>query len=142
MTNNGVRGEELFREIMLGRGYNVEDVREDEWFQRRDIDFVVSFSSGSPEGWEVKWDSWINKTGNLYLEFISPRSLNCEGWFEFIGADYLAYGDATAEKFYVINVEWLKDYVERHKNLFEIKECGDGSIGYLVPLKNLIYKEL
>ena len=32
MTNNGVRGEELFREIMLGRGYNVEDVRGDEWF--------------------------------------------------------------------------------------------------------------
>lgn len=142
MTNNGVRGEELFREIMLGRGYNVEDVRGDEWFQRRDIDFVVSSTSGQEIRWEVKWDSWINKTGNLYLEFISPRSLNCDGWFEFIKADYLAYGDATAEKFYVINVEWLKDYMNVNKGRFEVKECGDGSIGYLVPLKCLEYKEL
>jgi hypothetical protein len=49
-----------------------------------DIDFIVtSPTTGETKTFEVKWDSRINKTGNLFLEIMSKYSKGCKGWFEF-----------------------------------------------------------
>jgi hypothetical protein len=48
---------------------------------------------------EVKSCYKINSTNNLYLETWSAGSWrkNCEGWFKWCEADYLAYRDAISE---------------------------------------------
>lgn len=133
---NGKQGESLFKEIMENRNYTVEDVSGNPEYWDKDIDFIVTSStSGLTKTFEVKWDSRINRTGNLYLEIANIHSKGGKGWYEFCEADYLAYGDATNGTFYIIPLLELK---ERVKKLHPSQvNCGFDSIGYLVALKDI-----
>lgn len=141
--NNGKYGEQLFKQIMQERNYTVEDVSNNSDYFYKDIDFILTSStSGLVKTFEVKWDERINQTGNLFIEMINPRSEGCCGWFEFIKADYLAYGDAVSKQFYIIDVKYLKDFMSKNKNSFKYKRCSDGAEGYVVPLKYIQYQQL
>lgn len=134
--NNGKQGENLFKEIMESRGYAVEDVSGNQEYWDKDIDFIITSStSGLTKTFEVKWDSRINRTGNLYLEIANIHSKGGKGWFEFCEADFLAYGDAANGTFYIIPLLALR---ERVKKLQPSQvNCGFDSIGYLVSLKDI-----
>jgi hypothetical protein len=94
---------------MREKGYIVYDASLDPHYWDKDIDFVItSPTSGLTKGFEVKWDTKINKTRNLYLELTNVHSKGGRGWFEFCEADYIAYGDAIAQTFYVIPLLELK----------------------------------
>ena len=98
MTNNGKQGESLFKQIMVGRGYTVRDVSNNPEYWYKDIDFIItSPTTGQTKTFEVKWDSRINHTGNLYLELSNIHSQGGKGWFKFCQADMLVYGDAVAQ---------------------------------------------
>lgn len=134
--NNGKVGEQLFKEIMQSRNYTVKDVSNDSDYWDKDIDFIVtSPSTGSTKTFEVKWDSRINRTGNLYLEVTNIHSKGSKGWFEFCQADYLAYGDATTGTFYIIPLLELREKV-RHMPK-HLVQCGNESIGQLVSLNQI-----
>lgn len=140
---NGKLGEQLFQQAMQNKGYKVEDVSENSSYWNKDIDVIItSPTTGETKKFEVKWDEKINKTGKLFIEMINPRSEGCCGWFEFIKADYLAYGDAISKQFYIIDVEYLKDFMSKKKRNFEYKICSDGAEGYVVPLKRVQYQTL
>ena len=134
--NNGKQGEQLFAQIMQQKGYIVEDVTNNPEYWYRDIDFIVTSStSGEIKTFEVKWDTKINTTGNLFLEYESLYSKGGKGWFEFCEADYLAYGDAVTKVFYIIDMEQLR---QAANNLpFRSARCGNDSIGQLVALKDI-----
>lgn len=134
--NNGTQGELLFQQIMESRNYTVANVSNDERYWDKDIDFIVTSSaSGLTKTFEVKWDSRINKTGNLYLEIANIHSKGGKGWFEFCQADYLAYGDAANGTFYIISLLELR---ERVKKLQPRQiNCGFDSVGLLVSLKDI-----
>lgn len=134
--NNGRQGEELFKQIMESRGYAVEDVSGNPEYWDKDIDFIITSStSGLTKTFEVKWDSRINKTGNLYLEIANIHSKGGKGWYEFCEADYLAYGDAANGTFYIIPLLELRERVKKlPKNQVN---CGFDSIGLLVSLKDI-----
>ena len=84
MANNGKDGEKLFRERMSAQGYTVQDVSNNSNYWEKDIDFLVtSPTSKLTKSIEVKWDSKINTTGNLYLETFSINSKGYKGWYEF-----------------------------------------------------------
>ena len=136
MSNNGKQGERLFKQIMLSRNYQVEDVSNNPDFWSKDIDFVItSPASGLTKSFEVKWDSRINSTGNLYLELTNIYSKGGRGWFEFCQADFLVYGDAIAQTFYIIPLLELR---ERVKQLpYREAKCGYDSVGQLVSLKSI-----
>ena len=136
MSNNGKQGEQLFQQIMESRGYTVEDVSNNPQYWYKDIDFIVTSStSGETKTFEVKWDTKINTTGNLFLEYESLYSKGGKGWFEFCEADYLAYGDAVTKVFYIIDMEQLR---QAANNLpFRSARCGNDSIGQLVALKDI-----
>ena len=136
MKNNGKQGEQLFAQIMQQKGYIVEDVSNNPEYWYRDIDFIVTSStSGETKTFEVKWDSKISNTGNLYLELTSLYSKGGRGWFEFCEADYLAYGDAVTKVFYIIDMAQLR---QAANNLpFRSARCGNDSIGQLVALKDI-----
>ena len=109
MANNYKQGEALFKERMLALGYGLEDVSGNPDYWQRDIDFIAtSPHTGLTKTFEVKWDSRINSTGNLYLELTNVNSKGGRGWFEFCEADYLAYADARAMVFYIIPLAELR----------------------------------
>lgn len=136
MSNSGRTGEILFRQRAEQLGYSVKDVSGDSEFWPLDIDFLLtSPTSGLTKSFEVKWDSRINSTGNLYLELTNVHSKGGRGWFEFCQADYLAYGDAQANIFYIIP---LADLKQRVKTLnARSAKCGYDSTGLLVSLKDV-----
>lgn len=145
MSNNGKLGERLFRQIMESRNYTVVDVSGNPAYFDKDIDFIVtSATSGLTKTFEVKWDSCINRTGNLYLELtnINSKQWSGQGWWEHCQADYLVYGDAAARKFYIIPLLELRERVEQLP--FRQGRCGYESTGQLVSLKDIadIIKEL
>lgn len=108
---------------MEDQGYIVEDVSKDPLYWNSDIDFIItSPTTGAIKTFEVKWDTKINKTGNLYLELENVNSKGFKGWFEFCKADYVAYGDARTHTFYIIPTKELR---KRAQELpFRSARCG------------------
>ena len=98
----------------------------DYWY--RDIDFIITSPfSGETKTFEVKFDSCISRTGNLYLELTNIHSKGGKGWFNFCEADYIAYGDAQNRIFYIIPLLELK---KRAKEIpFRRRSCGSDSTG-------------
>jgi hypothetical protein len=118
---------------MESRNYIVEDVSDNPDYWDKDIDFIItSPTSGETKTFEVKWDSKIHKTGNLYLELANKNSKNGNGWYEFCKADLLAYGDAKNGIFYIIPMAELRAKAKRLPK--DLVNCGIDSIGQLVPL--------
>ena len=138
MSNIGKQGERIFSSIMLNKGYTVEDVSNNPAYWDKDIDFLITSPfTGAVKGFEVKYDSRINTTGNLYLETesINSKQWNYEGWWQHCQADYLAYGDAKTKTFYMIPMEELRERVDELPA--RIAHCGNESTGLLVSLKDI-----
>lgn len=136
--SNGKYGERLFQQTMKNRNYIVEDVSGNPDYQYKDIDFIITSSTtGLTKTFEVKWDSKIHKTGNLYLELsnIHSKQWNGEGWWKHCEADYIVYGDSVKRKFYIIPLLELKERVEQSPKTYA--QCGCDSIGLLVNLDSI-----
>lgn len=136
MATNGKIGEKLFKQMMQAQNYEVKDVSDDSNYWYKDIDFIVtSPSSGLTKTFEVKYDNRINQTTNLYLELTNVHSKGGRGWYEFCEADYLAYGDARAQCFYIIPFGALKERVKELNP--RLARCDGDSTGLLVSLKDI-----
>lgn len=136
MANSGKIGENLFSDIMKSRGYSVVDVSGNPEYWDKDIDFVItSPTSGLTKSFEIKWDSCIGRTGNLYLELTNIHSKGGQGWYQFCKADYLAYGDARKKQFYIIPMQELRKRVNELP--YRQGKCGYDSIGQLVSLEDI-----
>lgn len=138
MANNGKYGENLFATIMKNSGYEVKDVSGVVEYFPKDIDFVItSPTSGLTKTFEVKWDTLIHSTKNLYLEIENPRSKqwNGDGWWLHCEADYLAYGDSYNENYYMIPLADLRDRVSHLPH--RVGKTSDGSKGLLVSLNDI-----
>lgn len=69
---------------MESGNYSVVDVSSNSDYWDKDIDFIVtSPTTGAVKSFEVKWDSRINSTGNLYLELSNVHSKGGKGWYTF-----------------------------------------------------------
>lgn len=134
--NKGRYGEILFKQRAEALDYKVEDVSNNPDYWYKDIDFIVtSPTTGAVKTFEVKWDSCIGRTGNLYLEETNIHSKGGEGWFNFCQADYIAYGDAKAKIFYIIPREELKKRASEVR--YRQGMCGKDSTGQLLALNDI-----
>lgn len=125
---------------MESRGYDVKDVSANPDYWYKDIDFIItSPASGITKTFEVKWDARINSTGNLYLErtstFTKEEGIKGLGWFEWCEADFLVYGDAVSQQFYVIPMKELRKAADELP--YRSASCGLDSTGQLVALKDI-----
>lgn len=139
MANNGKQGERLFAERMVAQGYIVNDVSKDPRYWTQDIDFFcINPETEQSRSFEVKWCEHINRTGNLFLETVNPRSRQWsgQGWWPHCKADFLVYGDAAAKKFYCFPLLELRERVNT-LNLRSVR-TGDYSEGLLLPLAQVI----
>lgn len=138
MSNNGKEGEQLFARMMRERDYTVQDVSNNSDFWPKDIDFIItSPTTGEKKTFEVKWDSNIHYTHNLFLEIENPRSKQWsgEGWWKHCEADYLVYGDAVSHLFYIFPMKELREVVATMQ--LRTAHTRDGSVGLLMPLAAL-----
>ncbi len=136
MANNGKQGEALFKQLMENRGYQVEDVSADPQYYYKGDFLVTSPTTGLTKIIECKWDTKINKSGNLYLEFINTNSPGGAGWYESCKADYLAYGNAKTNVFLMVDMQELRQRVDKMKHK-PIGFCGNNSCGYLIHVSQL-----
>jgi hypothetical protein len=135
---DGKRGERIFKERMEYKGYSVKDERDNPECWQIDVDFTITSPfTGAVKKFEVKWDSKIHTTGNLYLETenIFSKQWNREGWYLHCEADYLAYGDSQTSTFYIIPMKELRERVEELPH--RVAHCANESTGLLVSLKDI-----
>ena len=129
-------GELEFKLKAQAQGHTLEYVGDDPDYWNKDIDFIVNDETTV----EVKYDSWIDVTNNLFIETANPRSEGGLGWFRFTQADWLAYGNSKKNEFYMIKMQDLRNYIETHE--LELKTTSDGAQGFLVSLNNIKYQIL
>ena len=78
------RGEIAVSKTMREYGYEVNDVTKNPQYFDKDIDFIVrNPDTGKVTTIEVKSDSRMHDTGNLFIEFSNPRSKEGKGWYCF-----------------------------------------------------------
>lgn len=139
----GILGETLFEKYYRSKeGYIVENTTANPEYFSKDIDFFVTDASGNRRSFEVKYDSRVADTGNLYLEIQNIHSSHAQyrGWWLFCEADYLFYGDAQNTKFYVFNVKELREKLKtmEPRTTYCRDYCGQPeSEGQLVKLSDI-----
>ena len=122
-------------------GWTVQDVTRDEAYFDKDID-LVAYKGSERLTVEVKWDSRIATTGNMFIETVTDIDKSKSGWFLFCQADFIYYGDSVNQLFYVFKTDDLRQFVSTH--LMEERKAPDYnykgvlkkvSQGMLVPIK-------
>jgi penicillin-binding protein-related factor A (putative recombinase) len=131
----GKRGEKLFKEFLEKSGKPCKDVSDDPKYQRDDIDFIVEGKSGNEISFEVKNDSKIAYTGNIFYESISNVDYGTVGCFEKTKADFIVICSESENKFYLIKSDVLRNYVQQNKKSLRYisRVEGSNSAGYLIP---------
>lgn len=134
------QGEQKAFDYLTSKYWLVVDLTDDERYYDKDID-LLALRNGKRCTIEVKWDSKIATTGNMFIETITDLDRNRDGWYQFVSADYIFYGDSINDLFYVFATEDLKKFVS--DNLFVSRKAVDtnqyGKItkvsqGLLVPI--------
>lgn len=121
-------GEGELKEFFRANGFEVVDTSNNPRYFSKDIDLIVTNpATNGTAAIEVKWDSRIADTGNLYIEFANPRSKGGKGWYRFCEADFIYYGDSVNRTFYIIKLSDLREYITLHKSDLTIRGTFDGS---------------
>ena len=135
-------GEKFFEEKMKQQGLLTIDVSGNSSYFDKDIDFLVKNEEGRTTTVEVKCDTRIHNTGNMFIEVSNPRSKGGNGWFTFIQAEFLAYEDIINKTIYMLKVSDLKKYIAENESNLRTAFTFDGSKGYLInvnKVRDLIY---
>lgn len=111
----------------------VMDVRNDAYFQERDIDFLQLAINNRIYKIEVKTDRQAHATGNIAFETKSNSNEGCLARSE---ADYIYYYLENTGEVIIINLPVLKGCLGNLKPE-EIK-MGDNARGYLIKIQDLL----
>lgn len=136
---SGKRGEAIFADYLSRKGFKFEDVSENKEYQDDDVDFVVESKLGKKVSFEVKNDSMIHKTGNIFYESISNVDHNTVGCFEKTKSEFMVICSEPSSVFYIAKSDFLREYVKENKNNLRYisRVPGSNSAGYLIPVKNI-----
>lgn len=109
-------------ELRKSKRLYLADVSNSKFYQDVDVDFLLTdmrhFGQRPLIKIEVKWDARIAQTGNMCIEKQSENLSNgykSNGWCEKTKSDYLYYGDAKNNIFYVMETSYLKEYIKKYK---------------------------
>ncbi len=102
----------------------VIDRREQPQYWVKDIDFTVS-KNGFTADIEIKWDAKINDSGAMFFELLTNIQENQLGWANYTQADYIWYGDAKSQIFYIFKVDDMRQFLKEFKGEYETKVAND-----------------
>lgn len=138
---SGQEREKDFAEYLKSIGYtNVRFNESDDRSQLKKYDLMAIHPDGYEETFEIKWDSYVKKTGNIYVEirqgygFHTPSGISvCEAdWFI-----YIVNGMHT----YMVSPKDLKQHMRNNHPEFRIvsqkRDAKSYSQGVLVPQSSI-----
>lgn len=144
-TRIGQTGEQAVLNY-LQKNWIVEDTTKNPEYFDKDIDFIIT-SKKDPtfvKKIEVKTDRQIHLWHNLFVERYTrvekPRKL---GWFYTCQADELYYYDYCSHELHIVNLFYLRNFIEANKKWLQVKHTGyfesqdKTSDGWIVPLDKL-----
>lgn len=139
----GKIGEALAYELLnsMPKVKHIVDVREDESFQDKDVDFLLEMIDKKISWVEVKTDTMAYRTGNIAYEETSSGNAGClkRSWANMV-MYYVCDEQSYKGTMYCINMSALRMYVDRFCK--EPRRMGDASTGYLIPIQDLIDKRV
>ena len=126
----GDKGEALMKEWLEKRELTerIEDVSDDPYYQKKDIDFLVYQKTGEIIKVDVKYDTLIDKTGNVFIELISNDKKKTPGNFIYSEADLFLYVFAKSKRVLIIPLKEAREYI--YKNLKKFKSASCPNYGY------------
>ena len=74
---------------------------------------------------EVKYDAVMARTGNMFIEIKKDKIKNEDGWMYYTASNYLMYGDAINDIFYIFRTEDMLEYLRKYKHEYMIREKLD-----------------
>ena len=110
----------------------VIDVRDDLFFQSVDVDFLVCDKNRQYTWLEVKTDYKTYETGNVIYELTTNGNPGC---LEKTRASVIAFYVPQSGNIYLCKTDALRRCVRN--NDYPLKEMGQCSKGYIVPLGDL-----
>ena len=140
-------GEYELKEYLRARDYKVIDVSNNPHYWKKDIDLFAMNPEGIITSIEVKWDSVINKTGNIFIELQTDLNNQKKGWYQICEAEYLYYGDSVNKQFYKIEMAQLRAYINENKDSLEVRRAVERngskiSEGYIIPIEALTFASI
>ena len=140
-------GETEVKDLFRSLGYRVKDVSKNPSYFYKDIDLIVTNPETAVVKYiEVKADSKMAKTGNIFIELVSNKETARKGWYYYSEADYLYYMDMVNSIIYWCEFEQLRSYLGSRIQEYQVKEAydfyKDGTIkkvtqGIAVPVSDL-----
>lgn len=141
----GEVGEEAVKRIFtnLWPRYTLVDVRDNPEYQRKDIDFLYlsPMRFVGNKSIEVKTDTVMARTGNIYLECMDNCNTGRKGWFYASEADYLCYYDYHNDELYVIELAELRWLVKRVPTREVVMRDYNPATGYYKEGRGLVMKK-
>ena len=125
---------------------NIRDVSKDPQYQKKDIDILFT-ENGSEKQIDVKCDTMVDKTGNVFMEIISNNKKYTPGNFIYSEAQYFYYVFSETKRLLVLPLKETRDYVFKHSESFKIGRCNNygyngevlyTSLGRLVPYNKIL----
>ena len=104
-------GEALAKQWLEKQGWKCFDISNIETTWKADID-LLAVKEDTARLIEVKYDNRIFDTGNMYIELITDKHRNRKGWIYTTASNYIMYGDAVRNIFYIMRTTDLLDYLE------------------------------
>ena len=111
--NIGKQGESIILNFLLTLEdiKSIRQVQDIGFYQRKDIDFIVTFKNGKKYTVEIKTDTY--KSPNLYYETISSVENNTLGCFEKTEADYLFYYFIELDILYIFKTKQFRKWAQK-----------------------------
>jgi hypothetical protein len=133
----GKQGENLVYSWMRRSGWEVQDVRSDPTYQKRDIDYIAS-KDGKTRTLEVKNDTYIAKSGNVCLEI---QVGDKPGWLQCIEAEFLlVVGQDLMVRIFRMTDIW-RYLMSKETHRTHVNKDGDTlCLTYLLPIESIPHK--
>ena len=137
----GENGEKIFKEFMESHNLKYTDVSKVDEYQDIDVDFIVHLENGKILV-EVKNDTRIHSTDNIFYETISNVDFGTPGCFEKTKSNVIVICSEQDKTLYIVKTADLRNYVHQNKNSLRFVErvSGSNSAGYLVPKSRIMDK--
>ena len=133
----GKRGEQLVKAALMRKGHEVIDMTADYDYRHMDIDFILKRGEQITT-LEVKNDVKSNSSNNFYIETYNRNNWksrpNCEGWYYYCEAQYIAFVQEWNKVAYVVEMDKLKAFI--NQGIYG-ECCGEFSRGYRVPVQKI-----
>ena len=133
-------GEDVAIKYLESVGWSTFNVSKVKHFQEQDID-IIAFRGEEYLTVEVKTDSVISRTGNVFYEFTTSGHIGC---FEKTKAMFIFIYDDVNDILFSIWTDRIQNYVKNNLSTLQygIVRGGDASKGFKLPVEELIKEKI